>query len=119
MQDPNIPYMWASYLIGVVGLMVATWWLFRRHSELAQFTTVTVAAWLLTPAALTSDMPQWAPAFFILVLDGLSTDQSVMRVVWPMAFVWVAALVVSLLVRMAWFKMKTRKSSTPDDKPNL
>ena len=106
MEDPNTPFMWYTYLAGVVGLMVATWWMFRRRGELAQFMTVTVAAWLLTPVALTPELPNMAPAFFILVLDGLFTDQSVMRVVWPMAFVWVAALMLSLIARLIWQKYR-------------
>ena len=111
MEDPNTPFMWYSYIAGVAGLMIATWWLFRRFGELSQFMTVTVGAWLLTPVALTPEMPQMAPAFFILVLDGLFTDQSVMRVVWPMAFVWVAALMVSLIARLIWQKYRARQKN--------
>ncbi|UTA48928.1 hypothetical protein L1F30_05120 [Simiduia sp. 21SJ11W-1] len=106
MQDPNIPIMWYAYLAGVLGLMIATWWMFRQRSELAQFATVTVGAWLLTPVALTPEIPQWAPAFFVLVLDGLFTDHSIERVIWPMAFVWVAALLLSLAARIAWQKWR-------------
>ncbi|MBB3169036.1 hypothetical protein [Simiduia aestuariiviva] len=119
MQDPTIPLMWYAYLVGVVGLMISTWWMFRQRSELAQFATVTVGAWLLTPVALTPDIPQWAPAFFVLVLDGLFTDQPVMRVLWPMAFVWVAALILSLLARFAWQKWRSGKVPTPEPEPEL
>jgi hypothetical protein len=114
MHDPNIAYMWYIYFVGVAGLMIATWWLFRQRSELAQFATVTVGAWLLTPIALTPEIPQWAPAFFVLVLDGLFTEQPITRVIWPMAFVWVAALMVSLLVRMGWQRWRAGRSAQSD-----
>lgn len=112
MTDPYADYMWASYLVGVLGLMLATWWLFRRHRELAQFCTITVAAWLLTPVALTPDMPQLAPAFFVFVLDGLFTDEPVARAAWPMALTWLGALVLSLLLRLLWRKLWPAKSDS-------
>lgn len=108
--DPYVNILWYCYVAGVAGLMLATWWLFRRHSELAQFCTITVAAWLLTPVALAPpDYPQMAPAFFIFVLDGLFTDAPVARVAWPLALVWLGAIVASLLVRLLWRKFRARQ----------
>lgn len=111
--DPFVPYMWYSYFAGVAGLMLATWWLFRKYSELAQFCTVTVGAWLLTPVALSPDHPQMVPAFFVFVLDGLFTDQPIARAAWPLAVVWVSALLVSLLLRLAWNRWRKKKVDVP------
>lgn len=114
--DPYVPYMWYSYFFGVACLMLATWWLFRKFPELAQFCTVTVAAWLLTPVALAPpDYPQLAPAFFVFVLDGIFTDQSVARAGWALAIVWVAALLVSLLVRLAWLRWRKSCNQVVDE----
>lgn len=112
--DPFVPYMWYSYFAGVIGLMIATWWLFRKYSELAQFCTVTVGAWLLTPIALAPEHPQMAPAFFVFVLDGIFTDQPIARVAWPLAVVWVAALLLSLLLRLGWNRWRKNQSAEPE-----
>ncbi|AFU99603.1 hypothetical protein [Simiduia agarivorans] len=59
-----------------------------------------------------------APAFFVFVLDGIFTDQPIARAAWPLAVVWVAALLVSLLLRLAWNRWRKKKAEAPAAEAN-
>src|SRR5690625_4490155 len=95
-------WAWGAYLLGVAGLLLTGWRITRRlSSDWRHLLLVSVAALLLTPAALSGlEEPVLVPALFVLVLEGMFDDaDGAAQAGMLLLGVWRVALVVSLLVQ--------------------
>lgn len=95
-------WAWGAYLLGVGGLLLTGWRITRRlSSDWRHLLLVSVAALLLTPAALSGlEEPVLVPALFVLVLEGMFDDaDGAAQAGMLILGVWLVALVVSLLVQ--------------------
>lgn len=95
---------WLAYIAGALALLLTGWRITRsmkrewRHLFLA-----TVGALLLTPGVIWIEQQGsvWAPALFILVLDGLfETGEMASQAGLTLLGVWLVALVLSLIFQL-------------------
>lgn len=113
---------WILYIAGALALLAVVWRMTRNaRREWRHLLLVSAAALLLTPGPIVVEQDLFlAPAFFILVLDGLfDTLASASRAGLVLLGVWLVALVLSLvyqlLVRPKGASPHSHKPQSPDE----
>lgn len=92
-------WAWGAYLLGALGLLLTLWRITRSLGrDWRHLLMVSVAALLLTPAPLPGmDVTVWAPALFVVVLEGwFEGQESATQAGLIVLGVWLVGLLISL-----------------------
>jgi len=94
---------WLAYIVGALAILLTGWRITRSMKrEWRHLLLVSVGALLLTPGVVwVEEGSFWAPALFILVLDGLFENaEMASQAGLTLLGVWLVALVLSLIFQL-------------------
>lgn len=101
----EIRWVWALYYVAAIGLWILFAWVlnYKRFQGLSLGLLALSAGVLFTPWFIVDSKPDMAPAFMILLFDLFSNSgQSVIRLLIPMVFVVLVALLVLICGAGVW-----------------
>lgn len=112
---------WTIYVVGVLGLGIAAWLLFRRFGrEWGHFFMISIWVLLLTPYALEAEEMVMAPAIFIVIMDGLAYGfESVRSIAALLLGLWILGLILSLLFQFVTQRKRAANAHNHTDSGEL